>query len=442
MKTRIFVTAFIFLTVGCQPSKDGSLLSHSDTDITGRGFQDHGTTQVKQLSGGHNPILRLQGNYSAEDVSASADPNTQLNSELTSALYDATVRMQMDLAGIKEYTNETQTLEKLLTSKAGPDGAPVLQALKKGTLSIDLQNLGLTSEGIKISVIAKAFKQVAVQYGLSEAEQKTVEQAVLSRSVMLAPLESHKSMAEANGSLLQSKVNEAVIAVGKNQYICASIELLKTAAANFYGKEAHYVLPALTQTKGKIIAEMLNEVSEYCIREDKVSRKAMAESLTSAVEAISFDLGSLELYLHPKDTFNWPEFENYKIRSLVQEVGLDADIALSDISCALNGKELQLREPQQSDSATVVAFDLPIAGAYPLTLEKNKMQKGVTLSFVASASRVTHFNGMTLTKIKPNILVPALNVIPDQKMYAQFKFTTSENSTENSVVCELKRQTK
>ncbi|QLY27092.1 hypothetical protein [Bdellovibrio sp. KM01] len=416
MKKHIFVYAFIVLTVGCQPSKDGTLLTHYETDpFAGKSKDRQDTTVLKvdgQATQGYNTTTPVS------NIGGAAAESSSFNDKALATVYDAIVRLKMDIAGTREPGEDLKILEKLLQSKQGAEGLDVLKAIetKKLALNFQLTEEEKSAPDIEMNILAQAFKQIAAANGLDDQSQALISKAIQARSKMLAPSESQKSLAQVNGQLLQDKMNALIVAATTNKTAaCSAMPTFASAITNFY-EDTQYSLPALIKNKIKYVrAELAG--AEQC--------QLSYASLLSVVEMITFDLGSLELYLNPKNTFNWENFEDYKIQAPLEEAvamvkaGKEiGSIATTDMVCKLDGVDV---DPQE----------------YPLRIEKASNQRGVTVSFVAEKGKVPDFQKMNLTKIEPDTLVLAVNVIPGSAAPFQFTFFNSKIGANSTVKCSL-----
>ncbi|QDK45385.1 hypothetical protein DOM22_09585 [Bdellovibrio sp. ZAP7] len=416
MKKYIFLYAFIVLTVGCQPSKDGTLLTHYETDpFAGKSKDRQDTTVLKvdgQVTQGYNTTT------SESNIGGVAEEPSSVNDKALATVYDAIVRLRMDIAGTTDPGEDLKLLEKLLQSKQGAEGLDILKAIeaKKLALHFQLTDEEKSSPDVAMNILAQAFKQMAAANGLDEESQSLISKAILTRAKMLAPSESQKSLAQVNGQLLQDKMNALIVAATTNKTAaCAAMSTFAGAITNFY-EDTQYSLPALIKNKIKYVrAELVG--SAQC--------QLSYASLLSVVDMITFDLGSLELYLTPKNTFNWENLEDYKIKAPLQEAvamvkeGKEiGTLAATDVVCKLDGGEVNFQE-------------------YPLKIEKAGNQRGVTVSFVAEKGKVPDFQKMNLTKIEPDILVLAVNVIPGSAVPFQFTFFNAKRGANSTIKCSL-----
>jgi hypothetical protein len=366
------------------------------------------------------------------EIETSSSVKSQVIANIGIFAYEAAVRMQMDIAGTQDTSEEMQLLEKLMDSSAGPDRVLVQDALKENKISIkleikDLENI--QDKDAEITALGIAFKQIAEAYGFNETEQAGIQKAIIKRASLLAPLESQKQMAAASGALLQQKANALIksFAIEKDT-LCQALGDFSSAAESFYSKEAQYTLPALIQRKGAIMKSLVGEATEKCAANLQDTRELLGSNLPDAVEAMTFDLGSLELYLTPRNTFNWQEFENYKIKSLLYETAevrkaknrsAEGSLEASQLACQLNGKDIAL-------SSTL------------LKIEKLPQQRGLTVSFNSQDAKITFFKGNTLTKIKPNILVAAINLIPGDNAQFQVSYQPQADAAASTLLCQVK----
>ncbi|WP_413294093.1 hypothetical protein ACLSU7_03105 [Bdellovibrio sp. HCB185ZH] len=416
MKKHILVYAFIVLTVGCQPSKDGTLLTHYETDPFAGKTQERQDATVLKVDG--KPPQGYDTTVTESTPEEDSAGMSSFNEKAMATVYDAIVRLRMDIAGTMEPGEDLKALEKLLQSKQSAEGLDILKAIETKKLSLDFQLTDEEKSGpdVEIKIIAQAFKQLASAKGLDEESQTSISKAILARSKMLAPSESQKSLAQVNGQLLQDKMNALIVAATTNKTAaCAAMPTFSGAITNFY-EDTQYSLPSLIKNKVKHVrAELAG--SEKC--------QLSYASLLSVVDMITFDLGSLELYLTPKNTFNWENFEDYKIQAPLQEAvamvkaGKEiGTIATTDVVCKLDGGELDIQQ-------------------YPLKIEKASNQRGVTVSFVAEKGKVPDFQKMNLTKIEPDTLVLAVNVIPGSAADFQFTFFNSKINANSTIKCGL-----
>jgi hypothetical protein len=420
MKKHIFVSAFIVLTVGCQPTKDGTLLTHYETDLKNSGKHQRDTLVTKiegADSAKYSQGLNQEGTNSSAELS--------LEERAAVSAYDAVLRLRMDLAGTTHPTEETELLEKLFKSTEGPGNLPVQNALKskKIPFSIQLTEEQKNSPDVELSILTQAFKQIAATYGFDEKSQDTIVKAITTRSRMVAPLESQKQMAEASGQVLQEKLNDVIKAsLSDRDTYCSKMSAFLSSANNFYG-DSQYTLPLLIKNKINYVQSTLSK-SKECTQ-DK-------EALLSVAEAVAFDLGSLELYLHPRNDFNWQEYDNFRLKAPLKEAVAKSTGSLSaeDILCKKNGEPLKVLEGGQS-------FDLPVQGAYPFMISKVEGQQGITIAFIAKGVKVTDFRKMSLTKIKPDVLVLAVSLIPRESAEFQFQYLESEHSAATLVSCKV-----
>lgn len=415
MRKHIFVSAFIVLTVGCQPSKDGTLLTQYETDLKNTGKHQHDTL-----------VTKVQGYGAGAATTSSPSNEISLEDRAAASSYDAIVRLRMDLAGTVQETEETKLLEKLFSSTQGPASLPVQKAIeaKKIPFSIQLTEEQKKSNEIEISILAQAFKQIAVAYGFDEKSQDIIVKAITIRSRMLAPLESQKQMAAASGELLQEKINDLIkVSLADSKTYCSKLNAFLSAAEGFYG-DTQYSLPSLLKNKINYIKSSLGAGASACTL-DK-------ETLMNVADAVAFDMGSLELYLTPRNTFNWEQFDNFKLKAPLAEAVAHSTGVLSpqEIFCKKNGEPLKVQEGGQ-------AFDLLVNGAYPLTISKVEGQQGLTVAFISKGVDVTNFQKMTLTKIKPDVLVPAVSLIPGESREFQFQYLETADSAETLIACKV-----
>ncbi|MBO9666780.1 MAG: hypothetical protein J7501_08190 [Bdellovibrio sp.] len=432
MRKHIFASTLIFLTVGCQPNSSNTMRSQSETVVlkakTGDKTNPHTSTEYSQGTTDSQESSDAQ----KTEIETSSTVKSEVISNISVLAYEAAVRMQMDIAGTQDPPEEMQLLDKLFTSKSGPAQVQVTAALKSNKISIKLEIKDLEStqdKDAEITALGIAFKQVAAAYGFPETEQNKIQKAIVKRASLLAPLASQKQMAAASGALMQEKANALIKSFAtEKDTLCDSLTAFSSAADNFYSQEAQYTLPALIKRKGAMIKSFINEALTKCGSDIQGTRTSLGSNLPNAIDAMTFDLGSLELYLTPRNTFNWEEFENFKIKALLYETAevrqaqnhsADGTMDASQLICQLNGKEIALSETS-------------------LKAEKQNQQRGVTVSFQAENTKVTYFYGITLTKIKPNILVPAINLIPGDKAKFQVSYQTQGDTATNTLICQVR----
>ncbi len=423
MKMHIFVFALIVLTVGCQPAKDGNLLSHYESDPFSTNFKERPDTTATKIDGqamsGYSLTTSSEGSENTPEVSAEAE--SSINEKALASAYDAIVRLRMDIAGTKDPSEEINLLEKLLQSKNGAGGVNVIKAVKEKKIALDikLSEAEKSSPEVEMTILAQAFKQIAAAYGFDDASQALIGKAILSRSQMLAPSAAQKSLAQVNGQLLQDKMNAVILTSATNKsQACVAMKSFSEAITNFY-EDDQYSLPALIRNKVSYVRTTLSG-SERC--------NLTYSSLLDAVEMITFDLGSLELYLTPTNEFNWELFENYKIKATLQEavalVKAKKEIGTlspEDVICKLDGADFNIQD-------------------FPLKIEKAAKQRGVTVSFVDKGFKVNHFQSMTLTKINPDILVPAVNLIPGEDKKFDFTFFNPKKNSDSTISCSVTKR--
>ncbi|WP_413587499.1 hypothetical protein [Bdellovibrio sp. HCB274] len=438
MRKHILISTFILLTAGCQPNSDGNLLSQSETDLYTRNSKDSGEVSVKTLQGGQ--VSKYDQKITVEQSTEATQSQSQASAQevIRAKVLDAVVRLRMDLAGIMNPTPETILLEKLIQESKDTNGIAFYRALKENRMPFALP-LSPTNV-VDISLLAQAFKQAAAFYGFDTDSQEQISNAILKRSTLLAPLESQKVMASVNAELLQNKVNTLIEATALNfSAFCPSLNGFITSGENFY-EDKQYALPSLIGRKLTIFKSILKSEIADCAT-GKISRtRSLIENVDSVVEAVGFDRGSLELYLTPANDFNWEEYKNYKVKAVLQEAKFpgQARLSFSDILCTIDGRQLQLTDiTSPAGGGEVAGFDYTLDGVNPLVLERSASQRGVTLAFVAQGIKVTTFNKMTLTKIKPDVLVPAVNLIPGQKQEFSLFFHSKKGSAESHLQCQV-----
>ncbi|WP_413578628.1 hypothetical protein ACLVWU_08835 [Bdellovibrio sp. HCB290] len=438
MRTPILISTFIFLTAGCQPNSDGNLLSHNESDLFARESTNSSEGTIKNLQS--YPVVKYDQKIT-DQQSSPQQPTQQGDSQevkssrdISAKVFDAVIRLKMDLAGIKTPTAESEALYKLVYNSKDSDGISFYQALKAGKMPIDLQLN--TADFVEIRLLAQAFKQSAARYGFDETDQALVFDAILKRSSMLAPLESQRVLAAVNGELLQKRTNELILATSlKFKEFCPALKLFITAGENFY-EDKQYTLPSLIKEKIASIKQILNSEISACAKSGLRRTQKNIENVETAVEAVSFDLGSLELYLTPASDFNWEEFKNYPVKAYLKEAKYTGkeNLTFSDVVCTVDGKRINLAASVGAEKKPA-EFEYGVDGVNPIVMLKSHAQKGVTLAFFAKKIKVTNFKGMTLTKIKPDILVPAVNMVPGQKQEFQLWFIPKSNPVESHLRC-------
>ncbi|WP_413581423.1 hypothetical protein [Bdellovibrio sp. HCB288] len=438
MKKHIFVSAFILLTVGCQPNSDGNLLSHSGIDpfTTKSANSDEGTVKTLQRGSVSRLDQTITAGQSSDD---SAFNSNSSNAAISGMVFEAVVRLRMDLAGDSSTTPESEAFDKLFESVTGGEDLTFYQALKSNRYIFDLSLAEGKVNQMDINVLAQAFKQAAASYGLDVAAQELISQGILKRTALLMPLASQKMLAAVNGELLQKRVNTLAKSTAlKFEDFCPSLSSFVTAAESFY-EDKQYVLPTLIKNKIKYIKDTLKSEIAACAKGSGVRSEESMKNVESTFEMVTFDLGSLELYLTPRNDFNWEEYKNFKIKAYLAEalVASKAQLQAIDVDCSVNGEKLQSSATEVSENESV-AFEYLVDGVAPIVLERMPSQRGLTLAFVAKDIKITNVKGMSFTKIKPETLVSAINLVPGISQEFSLLFTPKSTSVESILKCKAK----
>ncbi|MFM6930543.1 MAG: hypothetical protein ACKOX6_18920 [Bdellovibrio sp.] len=438
MKKHILAMAVITLTVGCRPNSSSSLQSQNETNTVATLEKHLGTNSGKGLE--------------KTVIKTTSTPTADLLAHLSEITYDATLRLQMDIAHIKNPSQRVALLQKLLTLKGGSEDLTVMAALqqKKLPLDIEYKNLEQTSEkDMQIEAIALAYKEIARIYGFNSADQDVIYNIIRSSSALLAPTAAQKVLMKTSMEVIQSKTTEIARALiaDEAEKLEPTLKVVVTSVQTFMAKDSSYVLPSsLSEATNEIRIKLIQIQTSFAI--NPLQGKALlGKLLPQIVDDLNKLQKSLAQYLSPQAPVTKPNILHTMEMGVLKETkefrlsqGLTAEgmLEFKDVDCRINGKRIIFIPTPPNRDLLQAAGDLNIKGQKPFFARKIKNQRGLSFGVVHKDFEISSQKGMSPVATDKGEPALAVTLIPRENQSFEFSYREKGSTQVQKVTCSVK----
>lgn len=437
MKKHIFAMAVITLTVGCRPNSS-SLESQSDTGKA--------ATMEKHI--GANSDKGLEKTV----VETSSMTKSDLIAHISEITYEATLRLQMDIAHVKNPTARVALLQKLLSLKGPGDLTPLatLQQ-KKIDLRVDIKDLEkIADKDAPIEAIALAYKEMARVYGLGTTDQDAIYKTIRSCAALMVPTAAQKALMKTSIELIQSKATElsrALIA-DETSKLVPTLKTLVTAVQGFMAKDSSYLLPSSIAISANNARTTLVQIQTAFMINPLQGKALLGKLLPQTIDTLDSLQKSLNQFLRPKT----PVVQQSMLRTMEMGIlketkeyrlsrGLTAEgmLEVKDLNCKVDNQQISFGLPKTNADSQEITANLTIGNQRPLSIRKLKHQRGISVGVVYKDFAVVSQKGMVATVTDKGEPALAITLIPREDQAFEFIYREKEISANRKVSCTVKK---
>ncbi|UYL09844.1 hypothetical protein B9G69_004545 [Bdellovibrio sp. SKB1291214] len=410
MKKLILASALLIITAGCQQGSKSD--SATSKDIT------------PQLQ---NQDVAAQENNATESSDTLIDSTSRQDAmkDLQTKVFKVALRMDMDIAANTDTAADFVLLKEFFTKK-GPKDLTVRKALNSGEVkaAIELKDLqgALTDKQMQSTAILKSFKKIAAIYGYDSAKQDAIAEALQKRDLMLNPGESELATVKAFAANVNGKANALIgdFHSGNNEKLCGSLAIFVNNYKAFLSEKQRISLPALIATQVAATAE-IEKVIETCKENVPAVRKALGQQLPALIAQNDAVQGLIKLYIDPTIRDNSPLAldiaSRWKLDETTEVLAARSlpsigEIQVDSIVCQIGGKIMGASVKSFENDVTIGTVDFEQQGETPLTIRKEKGQRGVTISYASSQVSILDAGSTTVVNAGEGFAAAVRNMIP------------------------------
>ena len=438
MKKHIFAMAVITLTVGCRPNSSNSLTSQSDTAKVSTMEKHIGTNSEKGLE----KTLIETSSMTKSDIVA----------HLAEITFEATLRLQMDIANVKSPTQRVALLKKLLSLKGAGD-LTVLAALqqKKIDLHVEIKDLEqVADKDAQIEAIALSYKEIARIHGLSLADQDAIYKTIKACSSLLTPTTAQKALMKSSMDVIQGKATELSrsLLADETTKLIPTLNTLVTAVQGFMAKDSSYLLPSSLSIATNGVRTTLVQIQTSFAINPLQGKALLGKLLPQVIGNLDNLQKLLNQFLSPLTPITQPNMLRTMEMGTLKETkeyrlarGLTAEgmLEFKDLTCKVDGQAITFGLPKTTTDAIEASANLTIENQRPLIVRKLKRQRGISVGMIYKDITVVSQKGMATTTTDKGEPALAITLIPREEQAFEFTYKEKNNSANRKVSCTVKK---